>query len=114
MLASAGAAAWSTYLHWLPCRGSMLRGSIIYDYAYVRPKFSQACEQRMSGDQGPLESALYVLAMALTGVAWLTFVLGMRWRLRTKRVAALPGLATLAVAGATAIGDEYSVKTARS
>jgi hypothetical protein len=105
MLASAGAAAWSTYLHWLPCRGSMLRGSIIYDYAYVGPKFSQACEQRMSGDQGPLESALYVLAIALTGVAWLTFVLGMRWKLRTKRVAAIPGLATLAVAGAMAIGD---------
>ena len=54
MLASAGAAAWSTYLHWLPCRGSMLRGSIIYDYAYVGPKFSQACEQRMTGDQGRL------------------------------------------------------------
>ena len=29
----------------------------------------------------------------------------MRWQLRTKRVAALPGLATLAPAGAVAIGD---------
>ena len=35
MLASAVAAGWSTYLHWLPCRGSMLSGSIIYGYDYV-------------------------------------------------------------------------------
>jgi hypothetical protein len=105
MLASAVAAGLSTYLHWLPCRGSMLRGSIIYDFAYVGPKFSAACERRMSGDQGPWELALYVLAVALAGVAWLTLVLGLRWQRRTKRVAALPGLATLALAGATAIGD---------
>jgi hypothetical protein len=83
----------------------MLRGSIIYDYAYVGPKFSAACERRMSGVQGPWESALYVLAMALAGVAWLTLVLGLRWQRVTKRVAALPGLATLALAGAMAIGD---------
>jgi hypothetical protein len=72
MLASAAAAAWSTYLHWLPCRGSMLRGSVIYEYAYVGPKFSAACERRMSADQGPWESELNVLAMGLAGVAWLT------------------------------------------
>jgi hypothetical protein len=60
MLASAVAAGLSTYLHWLPCRGSMLRGSIIYDNAYVGPKFSAACERRMSGDQGPWELALSV------------------------------------------------------
>jgi hypothetical protein len=28
------AAAWSTYLHWLPCRVAMLSGNIIYGYAY--------------------------------------------------------------------------------
>ena len=37
-------------------------------------------------------------------MAWLALVLGLRWRLRTKAVAALPGLVTLAVAGAGAIG----------
>lgn len=45
--------------------------------------------------------------MALLGVAWLTLVVGLRWRWRTRAVAALPGLATLAVAvaGAVTIGD---------
>jgi hypothetical protein len=42
---------------------------------------------------------------ARRGVAWLTLVLGLRWQLRTKAVAALSGLATLALAGAVAIGD---------
>jgi hypothetical protein len=34
--------------------------------------------------------------MALLGVAWLALVLGLRWQLRTKAVAAVLGLATLA------------------
>jgi hypothetical protein len=107
MLASAVAAAWSTYLHWLPCRGSMLRGSIIhdYDYDYDGGSFSDLCLRRMDGDQGPWESELYVLATVLAGVAWLTLVLGLRWQRRTKAVAALPGLATLALAAAVGIGD---------
>jgi hypothetical protein len=37
-------------------------------------------------------------------VAWLALVLGMRWQPRTKAVAALPGLPTLAVAAVLAIG----------
>jgi hypothetical protein len=55
---------------------------------------------------GPWESALNVVAMVLLGVAWLALVLGLRWQLRTTAVAALPGLATLAFAGAVAIGNE--------
>jgi hypothetical protein len=53
MLAAAVAAAWSTYLYWLPCRGSMLRGSIIhgYDYHYDGGQFSDACLQRMDGSR---------------------------------------------------------------
>jgi hypothetical protein len=45
--------------------------------------------------------------MGLLGLAWLTLVVGLRWRWRTRAVAALPGLATLAVAvaGAVTIGD---------
>src|SRR5215212_74072 len=44
---------------------------------------------------------------ALIGVAWLALVVGLRWRWRTKVVAALPGVATFAVAlaGALASGD---------
>jgi hypothetical protein len=115
MLASAVAAGWSTYLHWVPCRGSMLRGSIVHDYSYDYEggSFSDLCLRRMDGDRGPWDLALYVLAMALAGLAWLTLVLGMRWQLRTKAVAALPGLFTLALAGAEAIRDAALGKTAR-
>jgi hypothetical protein len=67
------AAGLSTYLHWLPCRGSMLRGSIVHDYDYddEGSSFSDLCLRRMDGDQGPWGLALYVLAMVLAGVAWL-------------------------------------------
>ena len=64
------------------------------------------CLRRMDGDQGPWESELNVVAMVLLGVAWLALVLGLRWQLKTKAVAALPGLATLAFAAAMAIGNE--------
>jgi hypothetical protein len=70
----------------------------------------QACEARMDGDisrQAPWTSELLILAMALAGVDWLTLVIALRWRLRTKAVAALPGLGTVALALAVAmtIGD---------
>jgi hypothetical protein len=69
-----------------------------------------ACDARMDGDisaQAPWTSELHVAATALLGVAWLILVVGLRRQLRTKAVAALPGLATLAVAlaGAVAISD---------
>jgi hypothetical protein len=92
MLAAAVAAGWSTYLYWLPCRASMV---------------SAACWRRMGTPQAPWVSELGLAATALAGVAWLTLVLRLPWQLRTRVVAALPGLATLAVAlvGAIAIGD---------
>jgi hypothetical protein len=125
MLASAAAAAWSTYLYWLPCRGSMLEGTLIHpfsgdgrsyeEYEKLDPAIKasmDACLRRMDGDisgQAPWTSELLVLAMALAGLAWLTLVLGLRWRLRTKAVAALPGLGTVVIALAVAIGDADSV-----
>jgi cytochrome bd-type quinol oxidase subunit 2 len=107
MLAAAVAAGWSTYLYWLPCRGSMLLGSIIEGDDHDGGQFSDLCLRRMDEDQGPWGSELNVVAMVLLGVAWLALVRGLRWQLRTKAVAALPRLATLAVAlvGALAIGD---------
>jgi hypothetical protein len=33
MLVSAVAAAWSTYLYWLPCRGSMLEGTLLQPFS---------------------------------------------------------------------------------
>jgi hypothetical protein len=117
MLASAAAFAWSTYLYWLPCRGSMLEGTLIQPYTSDGRSYEEfqqldpaikarlfACERRMSGDDAPWTSELHIAATALAGVAWLALVLGMRWHLRTKAVAALPGLATLAVATGIALG----------
>jgi hypothetical protein len=87
----------------------MLRGSFINYYVDVGRKFSPGCKQAMDGDVAlvvPWTSGLNLVAMALLGVGWLTLVVGLRWRWRTRAVAALPGLATLAVAvaGAAAIG----------
>jgi hypothetical protein len=110
MLAAAAATGWSTYLYWLPCRGSMLRGSVINHYVDVGRKFSRECRQAMDGDVAlvmPWTSGPNLVAVALLGLAWLTLVVGLRCRWRTKPVAALPSLATLAfaLAGAAAIGD---------
>jgi hypothetical protein len=121
MLASAVAAAWSTYLYWLPCRGTMLEGTIIQpfsgdgrtyeEYEKLDPAVKasmDACLRRMDGDiseQAPWTSELLVLAMALAGLAWLTLVFCLRWQLRTKAVAALPGLATVVMALVVTIDD---------
>jgi hypothetical protein len=119
MLAAAVAAAWSTYLYWLPCRGTMLEGTIIQpfsgdgrtyeEYEKLDPAVKasmDACLRRMDGDiseQAPWTSELLVLAMALVGLAWLTLVFCLRWQLRTKAVASLPGLVTVVMALAVAV-----------
>ncbi len=113
LMMGAGLAAGSaTYLHWLPCRGSLLSGSVLHAYRYGAD-FSDACLGRMDSglpfpyppepsQQAPWASELGVVAMALTGTAWLVLTTGMRWRLRTRAVAALPGLATVALAATSA------------
>jgi hypothetical protein len=123
MVASAVAAAWSTYLYWLPCRGTMLEGTLLKpfsgdartyeEYEKLDPSVKasmDACLRRMDGDiseLAPWTSELLVLAMALAGLAWLTLVCCLRWQLRTKAVAALPGLVTvvMALVVAATIGD---------
>lgn len=75
----------------------MLLGSIIQGDDHDRGKFSDLCLRRMDGDRGPWESELNVVAMVLLGVTWLALVLGLRWQLRTKAVAAVLVLATLAL-----------------
>ena len=102
----------------------MLEGTLIHpfsgdgrtyeEYTKLDPAIKaamRACEARMDGDmsgQAPWTSELHVLAMALVGLAWLTLVVALRWQLKTKAVAAVPGLATVAVALAVAatIGAE--------
>jgi hypothetical protein len=111
MLAAAAATGRSTYLYWLPCRGSML--SSIIRRSVQGPDdgdFTRTCLRQMDGDVAlvqPWTSELNIIAMGLLGVAWLTLVVGLGWRWRTKVVAALPGVATLtvALAGAVASGD---------
>ena len=89
----------------------MLEGTLIHPYTDDGRTYEEferldpavkaamrACEARMDGDisgQAPWTSEMFVLAMALAGLAWLTLVVGLRWQLRTKAVAALPGLAKL-------------------
>jgi hypothetical protein len=108
MLTAAVATGRSTYLYWLPCRGSMLRGII---QGYGHGKFSDECAGQMDGDTSsvmPWTTDLNLVAMALLGVAWLTLVLALRWQLRTKAVAVLPGVAAVAVALLGAAGpDRY-------
>lgn len=122
LLAAAAAAAWSTYLHWLPCRGTLLNGSVLRGYRYG-PDFSDACLRRMDtnppflyppelSEQTPWAAELGVVAMALAGTAWLILVLGMRWSLRTKAVAVLPGLATLALAAVSAVAAAHTTRSA--
>jgi len=108
LLASAAASIWSTALHWLPCRGDMLTGSILRWYAWGSG-FSDACLRRMDGglpfpstpdpdQQASWASELGVAATVLAGLAWLTLTLGLPWSLRTKAVAVLPSMAGFVVA----------------
>ena len=104
LLAAALAAAGAVHLHWLPCRGSMLSGSLLHGYAYG-PDFSDACLQTMddgfsflyppgADERWEAESVCGVLAAVLAGAAWLLVVLTARWSQATTLVAALPALAT--------------------
>ena len=113
LLASAVATAWSTYLHWLPCRNAMLNGSVLRGYTYEQ-EFSEACLRRMDGgipfpyppepaEQAAWASELGVVATALAGLAWLTLVVGSGWGIRTKVIAVLPSLLTLGLAGHAAL-----------
>ena len=112
LLASGAAAAGSTYRYWLPCRGSMLSGSVFRDYAYG-PDFTDACLRRMDSgtpfpfpltgpESTPGSPQLAVAAMVLAGLAWIVIVLGSRWPRWIAVVAVLPSVATFAMAPLTA------------
>lgn len=121
LMAAAVATGWSIYLHWLPCRGTLLSGSVVRGFRFTRD-FSDECLRRMDGDlpspdfsapseQTPWASELGVVAMVLAGTAWLVLVLGMRWSLRTKAVACLPGLASLTLAATLTLVTTSAVIT---
>ena len=113
LMAAGVAAGWATYLHWMPCRGALLSGSVVRGYRYG-PDFPEACLRRMDGglpfaylpepsEQTAWASELGVVAMVLAGTSWLVLSLGMRWSVRTTAVAALPAVATLMLAAMSAV-----------
>ncbi len=90
LLASGLATALSVWVHWLPCRGSMLNGSIAFGYQYRQPDFSVACLRRMDGggafpsptdltDLDRLAVAYAVAAMTIAAAAWVPLIVGLRW-----------------------------------
>lgn len=121
LLGAAAATAGSTYLHWLPCRGSMLSGSILRGFAYG-PDFSDACLRRMDGgppfpyppepaEQAPWAAELGIAAMVAAALAWLVLVVGLRWPTRAAVIAALPGLALLGVAVLAALTSRDATRS---
>lgn len=110
VLGAAVATALSTYLHWLPCRGTMLSGSILRGYTYG-PDFTEACLRRMDtglpfpfppelAERAPGAAELGLVAVVLAGLAWLVVVLTLRRSSRASAlVAGLPALTNLALAG---------------
>jgi hypothetical protein len=108
LLAATVATARATYLFWLPCRGSMTRG-LIFTFDASDASIPDACLQQMDAgtpfpyapDDASYPTAgpvLAAVAMVLTGLAFLTLVLGMRWRLKTRAVATVPALLSLGLA----------------
>lgn len=85
LLLASGAVAFSTSLYWLPCRGSMLNGSVLRGHTYG-PDFSEACLRRMD-DGTPFANAVAPAAAtrwvagaaALLGLAWLVMPMTHRW-----------------------------------
>jgi hypothetical protein len=128
LIASGASAGAATFLWWIPCRGAMLSGSLIYGFQQgPAGDFTSACLQRM--DEGgpslasnvsaattPGEYELGVAAVLLAGLAWLVLVVGLRWTRPTRRVA-LPLALVLIVWAGTAlspIGRSSSVESLTS
>ncbi len=112
LLVSGLAVGRATYLLWLPCRGSMLDGTILK--AYGGSDITDACYTQMdSGRPLPAVAASYSelmgFAMLAAAAAWLVLVLALRWRW-TQRVLMLPLVGALAYAGAGGLAPELVVQ----
>lgn len=108
LAAAAVATARSVQLHWLPCRGSMLDGTVLAPGR--EPGFTDACLRRMDtglpfphppepAEQVLRATELGLLALALAVLAWVVVVPTLRWSRRSVAVALLPAAASLLVAG---------------
>ncbi len=113
MSAAAAALGVGAYLHWLPCRGQLLNGSVLAGYR-LSGEFSAACLARMdsggsfalggslTGD--PASRPFVALALLLLALAWTGFVAAQRWPVASRAVAALPGVLT-GVLGAASLAE---------
>lgn len=89
--------------HWLPCRGSMLSGSVLHGYAYG-PDFSDACLVAMDAgfslvwpdgqDPWRAENVLGVTSALLLALTWTVVLLTSRWSRTTRLLAVVPALLT--------------------
>lgn len=106
---AAGAAALSLFRHWLPCRGSMLEGSLLQGYRSEGYAFSDACLRRMDtglpfqgpaelGEQTPWASELGAMAIVASAAAWAVVVLGLRWPPGATLLGLLPSLSSTSIA----------------
>ncbi len=103
LLGGALAAAGAIRQHWLPCRGSMLSGSVLHGYAYGRD-FSKSCLKAMDSGFGFVGSATAgqwsaelvfgTIAVVLLALSWTTVVVASGWTPRTRLLALLPAVAT--------------------
>ncbi len=121
LLLGAVAGAGAVREHWLPCRGSMLSGSVLHGYAYGAD-FSDACLETMdtgfafvypAGDVrwGP-ESVLGTACAVLLALAWGVVVAGSRWSRPTRVVALLPALAGAAAGVLSLLGEGAALESA--
>lgn len=122
MSGAAVAAGWATYLYWLPCRGSMLNGTIAQWFSY-RQEFTDACLRRMDSgapfsydvaEQIPWVREMSLIALALCSVAWLALVLGLWWSVKTKIVAALVSAPGVAMCALALVGSDGTASSAES
>lgn len=108
LLLLAGAlAAWSVYLLWLPCQGSMLDGTVLGPKE--SPDITDACLRRMdegfpfmyfAEDVGQTPSASQIggVAMVLAAASWIVLVLGLRLSWGTRCSALIAGVAPTVLA----------------
>lgn len=93
LLAAALACGVATWLEWLPCRGSMLSGSVLLGYQYPTD-FTDACLARMDGsDAVPLAAGALearALSALLLALGWLLYAARLRLSAILRAVVLLP------------------------
>jgi len=121
LLLGALAGAGAVREHWLPCRGSMLSGSVVHGYAYGAD-FSDACLATMdngfalvypAGDvRWGAESVLGTGCALLLALAWAVVVVSSPWSRTTRVVAVLPAFANAAAGLLSLLAEGAAVESA--